>query len=543
MDLSRARLKPYDHQAYGVEWLVDLLRPEEGRVLPGGLMLADEMGAGKTKQSIDAAQVLFDRDEIDRVLVIAPSPVRSVWFDSETGELQKHLWLDVEASVTEYHARIRKWHWSGRVYQPNDQRDFKPRSRRLDWIITNYEFVRSASRYQRLLKIVGPRVLLILDESAMIKSHRAKQTRACASLRQRCQRVWLLNGTPIAHSPNDLFSQSRTMHPGILNCRQYFTFRAQYAVMGGFQQRQIISWRDLEGLQAKLKPYVLRRLKEDCLDLPPKLDPVTITTPLSSETWKVYKELRDELVTWLDSQTVVTTAQAPIRVMRLAQITAGFVSGAQKEESCEECDGTGIGHATNDACLICDGAGRLFPSDVVPPREVGREKLDLILDWTAQRLEEDKNLKLLLWCRFRPELKRFMVELEKRFPHVTLGALWGSQNKDERTNSLRLLKPGFAPKGPVIVVGTLGTGSVGVDLAASHEVVYCSNDYSLFKRKQSMDRVHRPGQTFPVSYLDVVATGPKGQKTVDHVIVKALQERDDLATWTTQAWVSALDQE
>jgi hypothetical protein len=55
-------------------------------------LLADEMGAGKTKQAIDAAQVLFMDGEITQVLVITPASVRGVWFHRERGELAKHLW-------------------------------------------------------------------------------------------------------------------------------------------------------------------------------------------------------------------------------------------------------------------------------------------------------------------------------------------------------------------------------------------------------------------------------------------------------------------
>jgi hypothetical protein len=55
--------------------------------------------------------------------------------------------------------------------------------------------------------------------------------------------------------------------------------------------------------------------------------------------------------------------------------------------------------------------------------------------------------------------------------------------------------------------------------------------------------VHRPGQKYPVSYFDVVATGPQGQKTIDHTIQKALRNKLDIAKWTTGAWVSALLEE
>jgi SNF2 family DNA or RNA helicase len=59
-------------------------------------------------------------------------------------------------------------------------------------------------------------------------------------------------------------------------------------------------------------------------------------------------------------------------------------------------------------------------------------------------------------------------------------------------------------------------------------------------RLQSSDRVHRPGQTNPVSYFDVMAVGPKGQNTIERVIIKSLRDKEILANWTTDAWRDAL---
>ncbi len=511
IDLSRARKTPYKHQTVGVEWLSELTDPAAGRVYPGCFLLGDEMGAGKTKQCIDVAQVLFERGEIDTVIVIAPGSVRPVWFDQDLGELKKHLWEGPPGSkVTEYRSKIISWS-IGDTTKP------------LRWFVTNYEFIRQEPRLEPLFDICGPKTWLILDESSAVKNHRARQTKACLKLRRRCGRVTLLNGMPIDNSPKDMYSQGVMMDPRILACRTYFHFRARYAVMGGFMNKQIVNWRHLDDLQRRFAPYVKRRLKKDCLDLPPKLDPVALNVPLTEKTWDVYKEIKDEFVAWLDEQTVAVAPQAAVRSMRLSQITAGFLGGV------------------HDAATHADR----------PPQEIGREKLDLILSWLNEQLLEDPNLKLLLWCRFRPELKRLYEAIQEmqyrpsqtQDPRYAVGVIWGAQKKDERIAAMKLLKPGFAPPGPVIVCGTTATGSLGLDLASSHTVIYLSNDYSLKTRKQSEDRVHRPGQTYPVSYFDVIATGPKGQRTIDHVVIKALRAKEDVATWTTSAWVSALKDE
>jgi SNF2 family DNA or RNA helicase len=118
--------------------------------------------------------------------------------------------------------------------------------------------------------------------------------------------------------------------------------------------------------------------------------------------------------------------------------------------------------------------------------------------------------------------------------------IWGNQKEEEQQAAKELLMPETMPKGPAIVIGTPKTGSMGLTLVGAHTVFYLSNDYSLLTRLQSEDRVHRGGQTHAVSYYDIVAVGPKGQKTIDHEVTLALQEKKNLAEWTMSAWLAAL---
>jgi hypothetical protein len=171
---------------------------------------------------------------------------------------------------------------------------------------------------------------------------------------------------------------------------------------------------------------------------------------------------------------------------------------------------------------------------------VGREKLDLFLNWVKQRIIDEPEMRMIAWCRFRPELERTVRELEK-FDGLKVRAIYGGQKKADRLDGLRLMHPDTPPyTGPALLAGTLGTGGLGLNMAGGHEMVYCSNDRSLIKRLQSEDRPHGPGQTQPVSYHDIVAVGPNGQETMDHIVMRALRNKINLATWTSDAWKTAL---
>ena len=484
--------------------------------------LADEMGGMKTAQTIITAQFLYQMNIIDKVLVIAPASVRSsVWFDKELGELGTHLWFDTKSAVYEYHAKMKMWKWG----------EFETSEKHLQWMISNYEFIRSEQRLVDLLPYCTPRTLMICDESSAIKNHKSKQFKACFKLRKKCGRIILLNGTPIANSPLDMFAQGNILDTKILDTKSYFVFRARYAIMGGFLNKEVKAYQNLEDLQNRFKPYILRRLKRDCLDLPPALPPVTLTVNLTEETWKLYKQMRDDMVTWLSDSSVATASQAIVKSMRLAQLTAGFLGGV--EEIPEGID-------------LDEGVER--PAPVLRLEEIGREKLDFLIDWHKERLVEDPDMKLLVWFRFIPELSRFLKEYKTKFPKHILGncsgrALLGGTQKEEREAVMRLLNPRTAPSGPVTVGGTYGTGSLGHNFTACHTMFNASSDYSYWKATQAAARIDRPGQVHSTSYFDLVAVGPKGQKTIDHVIVKARRGKEEVANWTTSAWIKALTEE
>ena len=561
LDFSRCRLVMTDegpsaikeHAKVGVQALID--HPF--------FALFDEMGAMKSAQAIVAAQFLFTRGVIDRVVVVAPSSVRTgVWYDEELGELARHLWTDVPSTITEYHSRIRAWKHGPETATAEE---------RLRWVITNYEFVRPIDytkrkadkpkdhRLAKLLAVCSPKTLLILDESSAVKNSKSAQAKACMQLRQACGRIVLLNGTPISNSPGDMFSQGNLMSKSILNCPSYTQFCGRYAIMKpvlgpggkavtsprGFVIKTVDIWSGIEDIQKRFAPYVLRRLKKDCLDLPAKLPPVMLTVPLDPATWKIYKQMRDELVVWLSNCTLSQAPQAMTKIMRLAQITSGFLGGVEdmdfNDDGLLEDDPT-LAPVPDYIANLDQPVAGVRRAPVQPVQEVGREKLDLFLSRFDEHLIEDPSIKILVRSRFRPEVLRLHKALMAR-GDVTTGMIIGGQKRADRQNSLRILDPRTMPAGPAVIVMSVAAGARGLNLTASHTMYTLSNDFSLDYRLQSDDRLHRPGQLWPVSYFDIVATGPQGQKTIDHRTLAMLMAKLDLATLTTSGWLGVLREE
>jgi hypothetical protein len=538
--LDNARVTPYDHQIVGVEKIV--ANPY--------FFLTDEMGAGKTKQTIDAACILYSMGVIDRVLVICPAAIRPVWFNQQFGELNQHLWENIPSSITEFHRKVRVWR-----HGP----DSPGGTGRFRWVVTNYDFIRKGFEGKgkkkkpvgKLAEIMGfctPRTLLVLDESSAVAHNTSLQTKACYAIRQRCGRVLLLNGTPIGQSLGDLYAQGNILNTDILRCKSFFHFRARYAIMGGWENKNIVGWVPgaVEDIQRRFAPYVLRRLKKDCIDLPEKLPPVVMPVALDRKTWGIYKEMRKDLVVWLGANQVATASIALIKVMRLAQITSGFVGGIEDAieggDQLEPAPGWMPFDHKLEAELEQHDYAKDFPvKDGVA--QIGNEKLLHYLEWLEARFNEKRAFKSICWCRFMSEAYQTTEAIKLKFPDAIVAPLTGKNNREEREYVLRLLDPRTSPDRPIAVAATLGTGAMGLNFTAADSNWYRSLHRSRRVMEQSKDRTHRPGQINPVSYFYQVATGPDGQQTIDHLIVKSLQGLTDLADMTTSAWVKALTEE
>lgn len=501
------RTPPFQHQLVGIERLVN----------HDNFGLFDEPGAGKSKQVIDAACVLSAEGRIDAVLVVAPASVRNVWLDPEFGEIQKHCWRTWAAC--EFHAK------GLRLVACNMRENPE-----LSFVVTNFEFIRQQRHRERLLSLIGKKkFMMVLDEASFIKNHRAAQAKACLDLGQYATRRVILNGTPIANNPGDLWPQLQFLSPKILPFRNFYAFRAQYAVLGGWQGRQVVKWINLDDLQTRVAPHVIRREKKDCLDLPPKLY-TTLEVKLSNSSWELYKSMRDECVAFID-QNPSLAAQAGVKVMRLAQITSGFLGGFDDQN-----------HVVNGQ-LDSLAQGEMITYETVQKplaiKHVGDEKLDCLRGWLEARLAENPDVKLICWCRFRYQLERVWAEMKTLLPTYRL---YGGQSRQDREEAVKRFSS-TGDKGSALLCANQQAGGFGLNLITASEVVYLSNDFSLLSRDQSENRAHRPGQTRNVTYLDILATGPQNQRTVDHAILKAIRTKNELARWTASAWRDVLLEE
>lgn len=532
---SRCATAPRDHQKDGVKWLLR-------NVIA---LLADEVGAGKSKQIVDTGQVLFEASEIDTVAVCCPAFARGVWSNPDPlmGEIAKHSWASVPYASREYSVLNSDLTRPIGIHSNRTKEDLIAHPF-LRWVVVNYEFLRRSNRLLPLLTYLSKRRFwLVLDEAWALKDQGTDSWDAVYKIRKMAKRVTLLNGTPIADSPMDLNAQMRMLDEGILgfpylnakgqrkiSCADS-RFRSRYALLKPNSNFPLITgWQNLEELRDKVAPYVLRRKTRDCFDLPPILEPITIEARLKDDTWRIYRQMRDEMIAWLgtdDGQDIVSIAsQAIVKGLRLAQITSGFLGGVQKMD---------LGEGFLDFGTEMAAGERLVDQPVSCLKEVGREKLDTLMDWLA---EIEQPNRLLIWSRFRAEIERTCREFNESTgkAHRRMYLLYGGQTREDREQAIQCLHPAHEPDEPSGVVGHPAAGGAGLNLAGASMAISLSEDFSLRVYLQKNGRIDRMGQKNPIRYVNVVATGPKGQKTIDHHIVAALRGKEDIANWTSATW-------
>lgn len=531
IDWSRCKTTPKQHQKDGV--LALLKRPH--------FMLAHQVGAGKSKIVVDASQIMFEHAMINTVVVNCPAFARGVWANPNPviGEVAKHGWDSVDNYIIEYSVK-------------NPKALTKPIGPGLLWVVTNFEYIRRSERLNPLLRFLANRRFLhAADEAWALKDAGTEQWKAVNQIRKLAARIVLLNGTPIADSPLDLNAQFRLLDPKILGFRYLNAkfqecwsnsdtrFRDHYAVMDPNSTfPKIVGWKNLEELRDKCAPYVITKKTRECFDLPPILDPITIEAPFDEPNWKIYKQMRDEMVAWLsfpvDEQGLPIPAQASItrhafvKSMRLAQITSGFIGGVTTVDLSEE--------------YLDFGQPNRGESDLAPTvKEIGREKLDAFLRFFAT-LGSDAPERVLIWCRFRMEIERTAQALRNETGRPVY-LLYGEQPQADRDEAVNALNPAIPVSEPNGVVGNPTAGGAALNLAGACMAVSLSQEAKLRVHLQARGRIDRPGQRNPITYVDVAATGPKGQRTIDHIVVAALRGKEDIATWTAATWKSKLMEE
>ena len=246
-----------------------------------------EMGTGKTKVLIDNAAMLYDKGKINGLLVVAPKGVIGTWHKKE---IPTHLPEHIESVSVLWQANINK-------KQLEKLKSVMAQGHELHILVMNVEaFSTDKGKNFAIDFLIAHNALVAIDESTTIKNPKAKRTKNILSMRHIARYRRVMTGSPVTKNPLDLYTQCEFLDPALLDFPSYYAFRNRYAEMrtmhvGGRSIQVVHQFRNLDELSDSIKSFSYRVLKEDCLDLPPKIF-MEREIELSKEQQKVYEQLR-----------------------------------------------------------------------------------------------------------------------------------------------------------------------------------------------------------------------------------------------------------
>lgn len=468
----------YKHQIRGANMALRAFGALDAKTHGGGFGELFEMGCGKTLTTIAVAGALYNLGKIDRVLVVAPTSVCSVW---------PH---DLNQFAT--------FPWEARVLLGDKKKRLKALNELENWpfkalriAVINYESTHRDGIFEALAAYKPD--LIVCDESQRIKNPSAAQSKALHKLGDATPFRMILSGTPVQNNAVDLYSQYRFLDPAVYGAN-FYAFKNRYCIMGGYGQHQIVGYRNMDELVEKEHSVAYRVTKEECLDLPQQTF-INRYVQFTDAEQAIYEQLRKSSFLELETGENVTATTILTMYLRLMQLTGGF--------------------------LTADESTR--------PKQVNTAKLDALADIVDDYVV-DAGKKLVIFARFRAEIAA--IENLLRLRKIQYGSIYGDVPMEERGKIVDDFQTNPDTK---VFVAQIQTAGLGITLHAASTAVFYSYDYNYANYAQALARIHRIGQCLPVTYIHLVVDG-----SIDEKILAALENKEDMAKTVVDSWREVL---
>ena len=390
---------PLEHQKEAVEKLAGSRR----------FILADDMGLGKTTATIIAALETGSK----KILIICPASLKINW----------------QREIENY---------SDRPVYIAEGKKFSTES---DFVIVNYDILKNfhdtdPKKKNGSILNQSNFDLVILDEAHMISNPQAQRTKIINHFVKDIKRVWLLTGTPMTSRPMNYYNLLNIIEsPVAQNWMAYAIRYCQgYQFMAGRRKVwNVTGASNLEELRDRTSKQILRRLKEDVLDLPDKIiSPVYLR--LKS---KEYEELMGEYYDWFDNK---------------------------KDES---------------SSLTVQ-----FSKLMKVRKVIANEKTKQTIEFAENIIEQGK--KVIIFTNFTDTLQTIYQHFGKQAVYLD-----GSCSKPHRQNAVDEFQENDKIK---VFVGNLKAAGVGLTLTAAEVVIMNDLSFVPAEHAQAEDRAYRYGQ-------------------------------------------------
>lgn len=410
------------------------------------LLLADDQGLGKTKESIDIA--VSRKEEIGKCLIVCGvNSVKYNWSEEIKIHSDESSIVIDGKTVDKRLSQIREWIYGNDYFG-----------------IINIESLRNEKIMDLIYdscknEIIGA---VIVDEIHKAKNGMCSQGRSVRNLN--CKVRIGLSGTPM-NKAEDLWNILTWLR---VEKRSFYSFRNRYCIMGGYGGYKVVGHKNLDELNEELNKVMLRRKKEEVLDLPPKLYK-TEFIELTRKQQLLYKEIKQGIVENLES---IMEIPNPLScTVRLRQLTGG-----------------------------------LFGDD--------NPKLDRIKDILDEITESGH--KALIFSQWEKVTEVYRNALKEYNPAYIVGDV---EVEDRQKEVYRFQNDPECK----VAIGTIGAMGTGFTMNKASYVFFVDKKYWEAENRQAEDRAHRIGVDHTVNIIYLVA-----KNTIDEGIEELLRENKEL---------------
>jgi SWI/SNF-related matrix-associated actin-dependent regulator 1 of chromatin subfamily A len=388
---------PLQHQKESIQKLVENKK----------FILADDMGLGKTTSTIIAALETGAK----KILIICPATLKINWKREIENYSDRSIFISEGKTFSTEH----------------------------DFVIINYDIIKNfhdTKKKDESQVISANFDLVVVDEAHYIKNPTAQRTKLINDIAKGVDRLWLLTGTPMTSRPMDYFNLLHLIESPV--AKNWMAYAIRYCSgyqfnVGGRKVWNVTGSSNLEELRDRTTGLVLRRLKENVLDLPEKI----ITPVYLRLKSKAYEEVMGEYYDWYDKNPEESKS-----------LTVQFTKLTKVRQ------------------IIAD------------------EKILQTIEIAENIIEQGK--KVIIFCNFTDSLNKICQHFGKTSVKVD-----GSMSKPERQHSVDSFQESDKVK---VFVGNIKAAGVGLTLTAGEAVIMNDLSFLPSDHAQAEDRAYRYGQ-------------------------------------------------
>ena len=459
------KTKPFEHQIDGFNYGLQHDR----------WLLADEQGLGKTKQVIDICVAKKLQYGVKHCLIICG--VNGL----------KYNWLNeikIHSNETGYILGTR----GNKIGSNKDKLadlTHENASNSYFWI-TNIESIRDEEINAKIknLCVTGDIGVIAVDEIHKCKNPQSQQGKALLQLQSKCRIA--MTGTPVMNQPLDLYVILKWLG---YESHAFYSFRKHYCEMGGYGGYEIVGYKNLDELTARLDEIMLRRLKKDVLDLPDKLY-IDEFVELSAKQLQIYREVTADIQANIDQIKKASNPLAELIRMRQATGFTGILSSSIKESA----------------------------------------KLDRMEELVEEAVQNGKKVVIFSnWTQITTE-----VELRLR-QNYSVAVITGETKDNIRQEEVRRFQEDDNCK---VIIGTTGAMGTGLTLTAGTVEIFLDEPWNRANKEQAEDRCHRVGTKENVTIYTIMA-----KNTIDERIHELVYKKGAMADMLVDGKITANKEE